>query len=170
MIDAIPDADQSTAQDRRQHVLSFKNWADFNGDEKPELMAGQHRIEALKDYVKQTDSDSSDLWWICEFYDKGVTPLKLPLIRRSCLPDILFIHTYIHIYITNNTHPYTQILYQSNLTSSFVSTVAISPCPIHMVRSGYSSSPPMIGIPLYFLPREMSIRRVSRKGCWISCA
>lgn len=94
MIDAIPDADQSTAQDRRQHVLSFKNWADFNGDEKPELMAGQHRIEALKDYVKQTDSDSSDLWWICEFYDKGVTPSQSPPIRRSSLPDILLIHTH----------------------------------------------------------------------------
>lgn len=75
MMDAIPDADQNTAQDRRQHVLSFRNWADFNGDERPELMAGQHRIEALKDYVKQTDSDVSDLWWICEFYDKGVAPL-----------------------------------------------------------------------------------------------
>ncbi|RTE68358.1 hypothetical protein BHE90_017263 [Fusarium euwallaceae] len=92
MIDAIPDADQSTAQDRRQHVLSFKNWADFNGDEKPELMAGQHRIEALKDYVKQTDSNSSDLWWICEFYDKDTLPVeldtKLRVNRRDLtLPD-----------------------------------------------------------------------------------
>jgi hypothetical protein len=76
MIDAIPDADPSTTQDRHhEHVLSFRNWADLNGDDKPELMAGQHRIEALKDYVKQTASDPSDLWWICEFYDKGMTLL-----------------------------------------------------------------------------------------------
>ncbi|KAM0361982.1 hypothetical protein ACHAO7_011539 [Fusarium culmorum] len=75
MISALPDTDQSHIQDRRQHVLSFRNWADFI-DERPELMAGQHRIEALKDYVKQTHSDPNDLWWICEFYDKGVTLLN----------------------------------------------------------------------------------------------
>ncbi|KAK2686126.1 hypothetical protein QWA68_015168 [Fusarium oxysporum] len=73
MINAIPDHDQSTAQNQHQHVLSFRNWADIN-DERPELMARQHRIEALKDYVKQTAYDPNDLWWICEFYGKGVTP------------------------------------------------------------------------------------------------
>jgi hypothetical protein len=75
MINDLPDTDQSHVQDRRQHVLSFRNWADFI-EERPELMAGQHRIEALKDYVKQTHSDSNDLWWICEFYDKDVTLLN----------------------------------------------------------------------------------------------
>ncbi|GKU10606.1 unnamed protein product, partial [Fusarium langsethiae] len=50
-------------------VLSFKHWADIT-DEKPELMAGQHRVEALRSYVNQTASSSDDLWWICEFYDR----------------------------------------------------------------------------------------------------
>lgn len=57
-------------------------------------MAGQHRIEALKDYVKQTHSDSSDLWWICEFYDKGVTPLNRPQ-----LADLHSVHVYTYMFI-----------------------------------------------------------------------
>lgn len=93
IINALPDTDQSHIQDRRQHVLSFRNWADFI-DERPELMAGQHRIEALKDYVKQTHSDSSDLWWICEFYDKGVTPLNRPQ-----LADLHSVHVYTYMFI-----------------------------------------------------------------------
>lgn len=60
---------------KHHHVLSFRHWADVN-DEKPELMAGQHRIEALRDYVKQTGSGSDDLWWVCEFYDKGASLLS----------------------------------------------------------------------------------------------
>ncbi|KAJ9412801.1 hypothetical protein QL093DRAFT_2595038 [Fusarium oxysporum] len=81
IINALPDTNQSHIQDRRQYVLSFRNWADFI-DERPELMAGQHRIEALKDYVKQTHSDSSDLWWICEFYDKDTLPVELDIKLR----------------------------------------------------------------------------------------
>jgi hypothetical protein len=61
----------------------------------------------LKDYVKQTGSDSSDLWWICEFYDKGVIPLHHP---QS--PDLLYTNVYtqqtiililIHRYSTSST-------------------------------------------------------------------
>lgn len=48
----------------------FNNWSEIN-NEKPEVIAGQHRIEALREYVRRTDSDARDLWWICEFYDKG---------------------------------------------------------------------------------------------------
>jgi hypothetical protein len=92
IINALSDTDQSHIQDRRQHVLSFRNWADFI-DERPELMAGQHRIEALKDYVKQTHSDSNDLWWICEFYDKGVTPLNRPQYYWQIFIPYMFIYT-----------------------------------------------------------------------------
>jgi hypothetical protein len=72
-------------------VLSFKHWDDVN-DEKPELMTGQHRIEALRNYVKQTGSGSDDLWWTCEFYNKDTLPveldIKLRVNRRGLtLPD-----------------------------------------------------------------------------------
>ncbi|UPK91321.1 hypothetical protein LCI18_002256 [Fusarium solani-melongenae] len=68
-------------------VLSFKHWADVN-DEKPELMAGQHRIEALRDYAKQTGSGSDDLWWICEFYNKDTLPVELDIKLRVNRRDL----------------------------------------------------------------------------------
>lgn len=51
-------------------LLSFQNWLDIN-DEKAEVMAGQHRLEALREYVKQTGSGPEELWWVCEFYNRG---------------------------------------------------------------------------------------------------
>ncbi|PNP44445.1 hypothetical protein TGAMA5MH_03791 [Trichoderma gamsii] len=64
----------------------FSNWNEVN-NEKPEVLAGQHRIEALREYVEQTDSDAGDLWWICEFYDKDSLPadinMKLRFNRRD---------------------------------------------------------------------------------------
>ncbi|KAM0541484.1 hypothetical protein ACHAPJ_013219 [Fusarium lateritium] len=71
MTRAIPETDSGNPS--KNHVRSFRHWADVN-DERPELMAGQHRIEALRDYVKQTHSAPCELWWICEFYDKGAVP------------------------------------------------------------------------------------------------
>ncbi|KAL9568922.1 hypothetical protein ACKAV7_006936 [Fusarium commune] len=68
-------------------VLSFKHWADVN-DEKPELMTGQHRIEALRDYVKQTSSGSDDLWWMCEFYNKDTLPVELDIKLRTNRRDL----------------------------------------------------------------------------------
>lgn len=67
----------------------FDNWKDIN-DEKPEVIAGQHRIEALQQYVRQTDGDVRDLLWVCEFYDKGKLEYKSKLflllhIRHGCL-------------------------------------------------------------------------------------
>ncbi|KAJ9413916.1 hypothetical protein QL093DRAFT_2569888 [Fusarium oxysporum] len=98
IINALPDTNQSHIQDRRQYVLSFRNWADFI-DERPELMAGQHRIEALKDYVKQTHSDSSDLWWICEFYDKDTLPVELDIKLRVNRRDLTLPDTHGQIWL-----------------------------------------------------------------------
>lgn len=67
MISNIPDTDPGTAKD---YVLSFKDWAKVN-DERPEVMAGQHRIEALKEYAKYTGIDPESSPWVCDIYDKG---------------------------------------------------------------------------------------------------
>ncbi|KAF5965913.1 hypothetical protein FCOIX_12717 [Fusarium coicis] len=98
ILNALPDTDPSHIQDRRQHVLSFRNWADFI-DERPELMAGQHRIEALKDYVEQTHSDSNDLWWICEFYDKDTLPVELDIKLRVNRRDLTLPDTHGQIWL-----------------------------------------------------------------------
>lgn len=52
-------------------VLSFDDWSAVNGGEKVEVMAGQHRMEALREYVEQTGSDAKELWWTCILYDRG---------------------------------------------------------------------------------------------------
>ncbi|KAG6125689.1 hypothetical protein E4U46_005895 [Claviceps purpurea] len=36
-----------------------------------EVLAGQHRIAALRDYVTETESDPAELWWTCELYDRA---------------------------------------------------------------------------------------------------
>jgi hypothetical protein len=72
IIASIPEIDHHPDGTIKDYVLSFRHWADIN-DERPEVMAGQHRIEALRNYVKQTGSDTDDLWWVCEFYDKGAS-------------------------------------------------------------------------------------------------
>ncbi|KAG6046407.1 hypothetical protein E4U33_001208 [Claviceps sp. LM78 group G4] len=36
-----------------------------------EVLAGQYRIAALRDYVTETEGDPAELWWTCELYDRG---------------------------------------------------------------------------------------------------
>lgn len=67
MLSTMPNTDLVTDRDR---VLSFKNWAEVN-DERPEVMAGQHRIEALKEYAKHAGADPDKQTWVCEIYNKG---------------------------------------------------------------------------------------------------
>ncbi|KAG6284756.1 hypothetical protein E4U09_007692 [Claviceps aff. purpurea] len=38
-----------------------------------EVLAGQHRIAALREYVSDTESDPAELWWTCELYDQDTT-------------------------------------------------------------------------------------------------
>lgn len=56
---------------RPDQVLSFDVWLSVNCGEKVEVMAGQHRIEALREYVEQIGADAKELWWVCNFYDRG---------------------------------------------------------------------------------------------------
>jgi hypothetical protein len=57
--------------------LAFDDWMVVNGT-KVEVMAGQHRIEALKVFVAHLSSrsqggflEAEHLWWICDIYDIG---------------------------------------------------------------------------------------------------
>ncbi|KAI8664154.1 hypothetical protein NCS55_00922900 [Fusarium keratoplasticum] len=73
-------------------VLSFEDWLVVNPNEKAEVMAGQHRIEAMREYVKQMGADSKELWWTCIIYDRDQIPaeinVKLRVNRRDLsLPD-----------------------------------------------------------------------------------
>jgi len=57
---------------------SFDDWMSVNGS-KAEILAGQHRIEALKLYLRRISGrhqgansfEKDESWWICDIYDKG---------------------------------------------------------------------------------------------------
>jgi hypothetical protein len=49
----------------------FGDWLSVNRGNLVEVMAGQHRVKALEAYVQETGAAEDELWWTCEFYDKG---------------------------------------------------------------------------------------------------
>ena len=55
----------------KSKYLSFEGWDIIIG-EKAELMAGNHRVEALKEYIRRSKSPENERWWICDVYDKGI--------------------------------------------------------------------------------------------------
>lgn len=49
---------------------SFLDWRRVN-PEPVELMAGHHRVEALKEYLKDQKNTEGEGWWLCDVYDQG---------------------------------------------------------------------------------------------------
>lgn len=60
--------DGESARDR---TWSFHDWLVVNSGEEVEVMAGQHRMAALRQYATKTGSDTGKLWWTCYIYDAG---------------------------------------------------------------------------------------------------
>ncbi len=63
------ESDDATAQDKDTE-LSFQDWPKVVGD-KAELIAGNHRVEALNKYLQLIGSGDEERWWVCDIYDKG---------------------------------------------------------------------------------------------------
>lgn len=54
----------------------FQGWMSVNGGP-AEIMAGQHRVAALKALAQKNllhTSKDDELWWLCDVYDKGTFP------------------------------------------------------------------------------------------------
>ncbi|KAG5950159.1 hypothetical protein E4U57_007959, partial [Claviceps arundinis] len=47
-----------------------------------EVLNGQHRIAALRDYVSDTGNDEAELWWTCELYNQETLPKYVAQIMR----------------------------------------------------------------------------------------
>lgn len=58
--------------DARDGVLCFRDWGLVHPELRAEVMAGQHRIEALRQYGTERGCGASELWWTCHIYDKGM--------------------------------------------------------------------------------------------------
>lgn len=65
-----PENEDGSVPARDSEWPSFDDWMQVNGT-KAELMAGNHRVEALKEYVQRLELNDSERWWICDIYDKG---------------------------------------------------------------------------------------------------
>lgn len=87
---------QSIDPEIPEELPFFDEWLSVNRGNQAEVMAGQHRIKALEAYVQETGADEKELWWTCEFYDKGkfhwlvaYTRIPKPFTSREPLPSIL---------------------------------------------------------------------------------
>lgn len=67
---------------RDVELLSFDDWNSVVG-EKAELIAGNHRVEAFKEYLRYSGSVAAERWWGCNLYDRGT--LMLLLLSASLL-------------------------------------------------------------------------------------
>jgi hypothetical protein len=49
----------------------FSDWMLINNGRKAELVEGQHRIRALPEFAEEVGWGEEEMWWPCEFYDRG---------------------------------------------------------------------------------------------------
>ncbi|KAF6830411.1 hypothetical protein CPLU01_07337 [Colletotrichum plurivorum] len=91
--DAGKDSASSDSHRSNKHPddTSFLNWSAVNKT-KVEVIAGQHRLRALREYIEATGASETDSWWVCELYDQDRLPaepnIKLQVNRRDPkLPD-----------------------------------------------------------------------------------
>lgn len=77
MIEHLERQDEGTTANSPDELPLFKEWLLVNRGNPAEIMDGQHRVKALETYVRETGAAEDELWWTCEFYDKG--ELQKPL-------------------------------------------------------------------------------------------
>lgn len=65
---------------------SFEAWGSLIG-EKAELIAGHHRVEAFKEYLRFRELPEEERWWVCSIYDKGFSPRTCQASQEANLKD-----------------------------------------------------------------------------------
>lgn len=75
--------DSQDGAKQAEGMLDLTIWPDVNGREQLELLAGQHRIRALEEWVKLAKLGEEELWRPCKFYDEGKLTSKMRLIDRK---------------------------------------------------------------------------------------
>ena len=59
-----------TMTDSQLPELWFGDWEQIIG-RKAELLAGNHRVEALKELLRWSASDEREWWWMADIYNQG---------------------------------------------------------------------------------------------------
>ena len=85
--------DRVQAKVEKDEWPSFEDWGHVIG-EPAELMAGNHRVEALKENLRRAGAGEKERWWICNVYDKGLTftPARISQDKLTC-KQIRYHHT-----------------------------------------------------------------------------
>ncbi len=65
---------------------SFLDWMAVNGTQ-IELIAGQHRVEALREHVRRSNLKHDELWWVCDIYDRDTLPSEISIQLRANRAD-----------------------------------------------------------------------------------
>jgi len=65
---------------------SFEGWESIIG-EKAELIAGHHRVEAFKEYLRFRELLEEERWWVCSIYNKGFSPRTCQASQQANLKD-----------------------------------------------------------------------------------
>jgi hypothetical protein len=64
-----------TPNDHSTDPPFFEGWSAFTSSP-AELLAGNHRIHALKEFLKQRKiTDKNERWWVCDIFNKGESNL-----------------------------------------------------------------------------------------------
>lgn len=62
---------ESNPNASRDTLLDFLDWMKVNEGRQVEVLSGQHRLEALKDYGRLRGLAEGELWWPCVIYDRS---------------------------------------------------------------------------------------------------
>ncbi len=63
---------ESRSGSDKKAVVSFSEWAGVTRGVKLEVMAGQHRMKALRLHAQRTGAEEdTELWWTCKVYNAG---------------------------------------------------------------------------------------------------
>ncbi|KAG6309762.1 hypothetical protein E4U22_003710 [Claviceps purpurea] len=79
--------DSQDGAKQAEGMLDLTIWPDVNGREQLELLAGQHRIRALEEWVKLAKLGEEELWRPCKFYDEEYEASREQQRRREEKPE-----------------------------------------------------------------------------------
>ncbi|KAG6150585.1 hypothetical protein E4U11_008267 [Claviceps purpurea] len=80
--------DSQDGAKQAEGMLDLTIWPDVNGREQLELLAGQHRIRALEEWVKLAKLGEEELWRPCKFYDEDSISLEQNMKLRVNNKDV----------------------------------------------------------------------------------
>ena len=62
---------EATNDTTTEVIHDLRDWERHYAGYKLEVLAGQHRMAALRQYVRETGAGEAELWWNCVVYDQG---------------------------------------------------------------------------------------------------